>query len=249
MSNTVTQAEEHTCHHPGHEHCHEQRERTEGELLLELKNVCMGWEDRRVLEDINLCVHHGDFIAITGPNGGGKTTLLRVMLGLLKPVSGEVIRHFEGLRVGYLPQKNMIDSHFPVTVREVIMSGLLGCKDIDKAARCELYETAISRVGLEEHQTRPIGLLSGGQLQRALLARAIISHPAILVLDEPLSYIDQHFEEHLYQLIEELSKDTTIALVSHQMSTIAGMANRHFIVDHRLHECPAHRHFIYSDCR
>lgn len=229
--------------HPHHEH------RPTGRLLLELKDVCVGWDGRNVLSNINLSVHQGDFIAITGPNGGGKTTLLRVMLGLIKPMSGQVVRHMQGMRVGYLPQKNMIDSHFPITVREVIQSGLLVCKRLTSAEKTEAYDRAIERVGLQEHADRPIGLLSGGQLQRALLARAIISHPGVLVLDEPLSYIDQRFEQQLYKLIEEISKDTTIALVSHQMSTIAGMANRHFIVDHTLHECPAHRHFIYSDCR
>ena len=216
--------------------------------LITLTNVQMAWEHRRVLNDVSLTVHEHDFIAITGPNGGGKTTLLRIMLGLLKPSRGYVKHNVDDLRIGYLPQKNMIDSNFPVVVRDVIMSGLLGIKGLSKEEKEQLYVETIKAMDLEEHANRPIGLLSGGQLQRALLGRAIIAKPQLLVLDEPLSYIDKRFESRLYKLIEELAKSTTIVLVSHEMSTIAGMANRHFIVDVNLHECSAHHHFVRTDC-
>jgi zinc transport system ATP-binding protein len=159
-----------------------------------------------------------------------------------------VTHNISNLRIGYLPQKNMIDSNFPVVVRDVIKSGLLGVKGLSKDEQEKLYNETIEKVDLVEHADRPIGLLSGGQLQRALLGRAIIANPQLLVLDEPLSYIDKRFESRLYKLIEQLSKTTTIVLVSHEMSTIAGMANRHFIVDVNLHECTAHHHFIRTDC-
>lgn len=97
-------------------------------------------------------------------------------------------------------------------------------------------------------QNRPIGKLSGGQLQRTLFARAIVSTPPVLVLDEPLSYLDKHFEQHLYRIIADMAPSTTIVLVSHEMSQIAGMANRHVIVDHTLHECVAEHHWTHSDC-
>ncbi len=218
----------------------------EGEVLMSLSGVSMSWDGREVLSDVSFDVHQGDFIAITGPNGGGKTTLLRILLGLLRPTRGTVTRNRD-VRIGYLPQKNMIDSRFPISVREVISSGLLAL-DMDNAERRRLYDETIRRVGLEAHAEQPIGQLSGGQLQRALLGRAIISHPRLLVMDEPLSYIDKHFEAQLYDLIRELARDTTIVLVSHEMTTIAGMANRHFIIDVNLHECLAPHHYIHSDC-
>ncbi|MDO5396049.1 MAG: ATP-binding cassette domain-containing protein [Bacteroidales bacterium] len=218
------------------------------DVLISLDHIYMGWERSNVLEDISLSVHNGDFIAITGPNGGGKTTLLRILLGLLKPTKGTVRRTSLPLRIGYLPQKNMIDSHFPVTVTDVIRSGLLAMPTLEHGERDRRLRHVIAEMGLEEHAGKPIGQLSGGQLQRALLGRAIIADPQLLVLDEPLSYIDKRFEERLYKLIEKLALTTTIVLVSHEMTTLAGMANRHFIVDHRLHECTAHHHFVHTDC-
>jgi zinc transport system ATP-binding protein len=163
-------------------------------------------------------------------------------------VHGTVKHNVSDLRIGYLPQKNMIDSNFPVVVRDVIKSGLLGVKGLSSAEKEKLFNEAIEEMDLVEHADRPIGLLSGGQLQRALLGRAIISHPQLLVLDEPLSYIDKRFESRLYKIIERLAKTTTIVLVSHEMSTIAGMANRHFIVDVNLHECTAAHHYIRTTC-
>lgn len=216
--------------------------------LISLTDVSIGWDHRKVLSDISFTVDTGDFIAITGPNGGGKTTLLRILLGLLKPDKGSVIHHVENLRIGYLPQKNKIDSNFPVSVRDVITSGLLSLK-LSRDEQQARYQRVIEQMGLVEHADRPIGLLSGGQLQRALLGRAIISKPALLVLDEPLSYIDKHFEHHLYQLMEDLKKTTTIVLVSHEMTQIATMANRHFIVDQTLTICHASHHSAPLDCR
>ncbi|MDE7145049.1 MAG: ATP-binding cassette domain-containing protein, partial [Duncaniella sp.] len=103
-------------------------------------------------------------------------------------------------------------------------------------------------MGLSAHSESSIGNLSGGQLQRALLGRAIISRPKMLVLDEPLSYVDKKFEHYIYDLVAELSKNTTLLLVSHEMSTIAGMANRHLIIDHTLHECHSAHHHVHYDC-
>lgn len=212
----------------------------------------MHYDRKPILRDISLEINKGDFVAITGPNGGGKTTLLRLILKLMTPVKGKVAYYDNGvetksLPIGYLPQKNMIDSRFPITVREVIESGLLTSKLKREEKELRIADT-IALMGLEEHTAAAIGELSGGQMQRALLGRAIISQPEVLVLDEPLSYIDKRFEHHLYGIIEELSLRTTILLVSHEMSTIAGMANRHLVVDHSIHECHAAHHQVITTC-
>ncbi len=221
-------------------------------IIISLRNISKRWEHKEVLTDINFDVRRGDFIAITGPNGGGKTTLLRILLRLLKPTEGSVTYFHDGvpvdnLSIGYLPQKNLIDSKFPIDVEEVIASGLIGEKLSKDEVRTRVGEVT-RLMGLESHSRSSIGNLSGGQLQRALLGRAIISRPKLLVLDEPLSYVDKRFEHYIYDLVAELSKTTTLLLVSHEMSTIAGMANRHLIIDHSLTECHSAHHHVHYEC-
>ena len=220
--------------------------------MLELHDISRQWHDREVLRGVSLAVNKGDFMAITGPNGGGKTTLLRIMLRLLKPTSGRVIYGPEltaggHASIGYLPQKNMIDSHFPITVNEVVASGLLSRglaqQEIDRRVAGMLQT-----IGLSDQARCSIGQLSGGQLQRALLGRAMISNPRLLVLDEPLSYIDKRFEHQLYRILDDVSHNATIVLVSHEMTAISEMANRHIIVDNGVHECSAAHHYVHSDC-
>lgn len=222
---------------------------SENATLIRLNNVGMRFDNRDILSDINLAVNEGDFIAVTGPNGGGKTTLLRIILKLQKPSVGSV-DYNRNLRIGYLPQKNMIDSKFPITVRELVASGLLGrdSRNLPTAERESRIRETLRIVALEDRANQPIGELSGGQLQRSLLGRAIISEPSVLVLDEPLSYLDKQFEHRFYDLLKDLSKCTTIILVSHEMSVIADIATRHLIIDHTLHECTAHHHFVPPQC-
>jgi len=225
--------------------------------IIELDSVGLTFSDGNTpLKDVNLSINKGDFVAITGPNGGGKTTLLRLTLRLLKPTIGEIKYHWNGTEVsrlnfGYLPQKNAIDSCFPITVSEVIASGLDSMKQlfhkINDNDKKEI-ETALELVGLTDVKDHGIGQISGGQLQRTLLARAIINKRDVLVFDEPLSYIDKDFEGRLYDIIGNLAKETTIILVSHEMTTISQMANRHIIIDSTLHECHASHHFIMSEC-
>lgn len=233
------------CHHPEPVEVHLH---PTAEALIRLEHIAMKRDDRLILDDVDLVVNRGDFVAITGPNGGGKTTLLRIILGLLKPTGGRVV--FPGGRpaTGYLPQKNAIDSQFPLTVSEVIASGLLGVPGTTAAERDARVAETLRRIEMEHLAEQPIGRLSGGQLQRALLGRAIIAAPRLLVLDEPLSYIDKHFEAHIYRLVAEIAPECTILLVSHEMTAIASMANRHLLVDRRVVECSASRHFVPSDC-
>ena len=207
--------------------------------LIVLEKVCLSYDNREVLRGIDLVVSRGDFVVITGPNGGGKTSMLRVMLKLLSPTSGHV-RYYRGgeevdhLKIGYLPQKNAIDSRFPITVSEVVASGLyssgLRRGRLTGAWQLRIEET-LELLGIEELASRSIGRLSGGQLQRALLGRAIISRPELLVLDEPLSYIDEAFGVRIYSLLERLSHETTVVMVTHRPSKASSMATQMLYVD------------------
>ena len=222
--------------------------------IITLTDISITRENKRILTDVNLSVNRGDFMAVTGPNGGGKTTLMRLMLQLLRPTSGKVI-YFDGegretanLSIGYLPQKNMIDSKFPITVSEVVELGIPPSMHLSNAQRREAVAEKVELVGLTDYADASIGALSGGQLQRALMARAIISNPELLVLDEPLSYLDRKYEQRIYDIVAAMAGDTTIVLVSHDMSRIAEMANRHIIVDHKVEACHSELHFLHYDC-
>lgn len=219
--------------------------------IIRLKDVAVEFEGKRVLEDVNLRINRGDFVAITGPNGGGKTTLMRVMLKLLVPTKGSVSYYLfseevNRLKIGYLPQKSMLDTRFPITVKKVVLSGLQeGFLGRMKDGYVEKFESAVETCGIRGYLNKRIGNLSGGELQRTLLARAIISEPEVLFLDEPLSYVDKKFEHKIYSIMEELRQRTTIILVSHEMSEIGRMADRHIIVDHHVDECHDCRHLQY----
>lgn len=213
--------------------------------LIEIKNLSAGYDSRTVLRNVNLTVYDRDFLGIIGPNGGGKTTLIKCILGLLKPTAGEILYRDKRsvasdkqggttqrptlttnrsvLKMGYLPQYNSIDRKFPITVEEVILSGLSSQKSLISrftTVHREKAQQVIARMGLEGLEKRAIGALSGGQLQRALLGRAIISDPALVVLDEPSTYIDKRFEARLYELLAEINHDCAIILVSHDIGTV-----------------------------
>lgn len=193
------------------------------QALIDIRNLSAAYDGRRVLHDVNLTVYERDFLGIIGPNGGGKTTLIKCILGLIRPTGGSVVYHGDPLTMGYLPQYNTIDRKFPISVEEVILSGLSSKKSLTgrfTSAQKEKVRQVVARMGLEGLKQRAIGQLSGGQLQRALLGRAIVSDPQVLILDEPSTYIDKRFEARLYELLAEINKECAIILVSHDIGTV-----------------------------
>jgi len=196
--------------------------------IIELKDVSAGYDGRAVVNNISLTICHNDFYGIIGSNGAGKTTLIKVILGLLKPMSGSVDFYKDGLKVnhidmGYLPQYSTIDKKFPISVFDVVLSGLNDDKTLFKSfSKTERDRTLeiIRKVGLEGYEKRPIGELSGGQTQRVLLARALAAKPEVLILDEPGTYIDKHFETQMLRLLEEANQHCTIILVTHNIDHV-----------------------------
>lgn len=221
--------------------------------LIGIDDITVRFDHKIILDHVSLNVDKGDFMAITGPNGGGKTTLLRVMLRLLRPSSGSVTYYEDGvetkrLRIGYLPQKSNIDTRFPITVEDAIKSGQIKGLFARRSPKDEDdFNRVVDMCGVREYLDRTVGMLSGGQLQRTLLARALVSNPEVIGLDEPLSYVDKTFERQIYSMMEDLAKEHTIVLVSHEMSVISGMANRHIIVDRGIHECHS-LHHSFTEC-
>ncbi len=210
--------------------------------LLSLKNIDAGYNNKVVVKNASIDIHPLDFIGIIGPNGGGKTTLLKVMLGLLKPFSGSIEKNPEMGQPGYLPQYTKIDANFPVTVLEIVLSGLIRKGNVfgkyskkDKLKAKQLIEQS----GLSDKSSSPVGALSGGQIQKTLLCRALISDPQLLFLDEPNTYVDSSFEGELYRMLKELNKKMAIVMVSHDVGTISSTIKTIACVNQSLHYHPS----------
>ncbi len=207
--------------------------------VLELKNITAGYESGPVLQKVNFQLDERDFVGIIGPNGGGKTTLLKVMLGLLKPLQGEVLYRVPTQNLfGYLPQNSRFDLRFPIYVREVVLSGLLSEKGLfgsyTRKDRLRA-EALLEKYGMGAYTKVPIGELSGGQMQRVFLCRAIISAPRVLILDEPTTYVDSNFEKEFYAILKELNKTMSIIMVSHDLGTICSHVKTIACVNRELH--------------
>lgn len=207
--------------------------------IIQINNIWANYGKRDILQDVSLIIEENDFLGIIGPNGGGKTTLVKILLGLLKPEKGSIIFYQDGKPVdkiimGYLPQYSQIDKKFPISAREVILSGLAHKKSVFNKYNHNDYKRVdeiINQLGLNGIENRQIGQLSGGQLQRVLLGRAIVAHPQLLILDEPNTYLDSEGEERLYDSLEQINKESAIILVSHDQSSIKRYAKRIALVD------------------
>ena len=190
--------------------------------ILTLEDASIGYSDTLVLDGLNWTIGRGERWAITGPNGCGKTTLMRTLLGLLPLRAGRLTRYdreeapTQGLVMSYLPQINQIDRHFPIHVDEIIASGLP--QGLEKHRRATEVERLAEVFGITELLRQPLGRLSGGQLQRTLLARSLASDPELLILDEPLSFLDRVYKEQFEALLQRaLRPETTLLMVTHDL--------------------------------
>jgi zinc transport system ATP-binding protein len=211
--------------------------------LLEIKNLSAGYDSNIVLENVNLDVFSGDFIGVIGPNGGGKTTLIKTILGLIKPISGEINLLINKNNVGYLPQVNQIDKRFPISVIDVVRSGksdtALFSSFHRNSAEKEKAEKLLVEMGIIALRNKAIGELSGGQMQRTFLCRALMNDPELLVLDEPSTYVDNNFEGELYLKLKELNEQMAILLISHDVGTISFFVKTIACVNRHLHHHPS----------
>lgn len=217
------------------------------DALLTLHDVSAGYDGRVVVDSISLEVDRGTLLAIEGPNGSGKTTLLKVILGQLAPMRGHVIRA-RGISVGYMPQLSNADLEFPISVRDVILMGMRQRRLFgpDAAARAKVEEL-IKFARLEAVADSNIGEISGGQRQRAMLCRALMCDPDLLVLDEPVTYMDRRSETTLYALLPQLKGRVGVVLVTHDDMAAKRIATRVLclggeckdlhVADHPEHKC------------
>jgi zinc transport system ATP-binding protein len=214
--------------------------------VVEVGDLSFSYDGVTVLKDVRFILQPRDFVGVVGPNGGGKTTLLKLLLGLLKPSRGTVrvygqppgrVRH----RIGYVPQHFLYDANFPVLVRDVVLMGRLGrglglgpFRRSDK----EAASTALGEVGLSELERRPFANLSGGQRQRVLIARALVSEPGLLLLDEPTANIDLAVEKALSGLLRELNERMTILMVTHDVTFVAEAVEKVICVNRTVAQHP-----------
>ena len=195
--------------------------------LIIISNLSYKYHKTEVLENINLKINNDDFLAIIGPNGGGKSTLLKLILGLLTTQDGNIEKKIKNNQVGYVPQNTNLNIDFPITALEIVLMGhisskkrLFGYSKEDIA--CAM--ASLKQVGMQEFANRKVGDLSGGQRQRVFIARALCSNPKVMLLDEPTASIDVKGQREIYELLKELNKSICIVVVSHDISVLLNYA-------------------------
>lgn len=201
--------------------------------IIEIDRVCFSYITEEVIKDVSLQIHKGDYVGIVGPNGGGKTTLLKLMLGLLEPEHGKIklfgtdIKDFKDWpRIGYVPQRTHIDANYPITVEEMVAMGRFGKRGLFRFPTKEDKEKtiqALRQVEMQNYKNRQINDLSGGQQQRVFIARALASEPEVIFLDEPTVGVDVKTQKQFYALLRKLNKelDLTLVLVTHELDVVA----------------------------
>lgn len=229
------------------------------QTIVELKNISFSYSKNEVLKDVSMSINEGDFVGVIGPNGSGKTTLLKVLTGILRPKKGSVFLFEKNsnifkdwYKISYISQKaTNIDKNFPATVAEVVSMGLLSVKKfpkiISKDDKNKIIK-ALSVVKMQNYFETQITDLSGGQQQRVLIAKAIISNPKLLILDEPTTGIDQENQISFYKLLNKLNKQgITIILVSHDIGKITKYVTKIASVNQRLEFYGKHEDFCAND--
>lgn len=213
---------------------------------LEVNNLCVTFNNHHIIENISFTIEEGQVVAIIGPNGAGKTTLLKAVLGLVPVTTGSVTlfgllkgAHEKRIRVGYVPQRLDFDRTFPLTVSELVgfsVPPMLTLPFVRKKSEVEYIGSLLDTVGARELENRKIGSLSGGELQRIMIARAIANSPRMLFLDEPASGVDIEGQERFYDLVERLSRveGITVVLISHDLNVVYRFADNVLCINRRL---------------
>ncbi len=203
------------------------------QTIIELDRVCFSYTNEEVIKDVSLKIHKGDYVGIIGPNGGGKSTLLKLMLGILKPHDGVIklfgidIKDFKDwYKIGYVPQRTFIEMNFPVTVEEVVAMGRYGRRGLFRFPTKEDQEkvsSSLKQVNMYDYKNRQISDLSGGQQQRVFIARALVTEPEVIFLDEPTAGVDIKTQKQFYELLRKLNRELnlTLILVSHELEVVA----------------------------
>lgn len=207
-------------------------------MQIRVEHLFFHYQERSILRDLNLLVESGQFLGIIGPNGGGKTTFLKLLLGFLKPSSGVIrldsYRPTEARKkMAYVPQVLRFDRDFPLSLKELVLQGRLSHLPwygfFSKEDQTAAYE-AIDKVGLSEFMHTPFSALSGGQAQRAIIARAIASNPDLLILDEPTASVDSYAQARIYDLLRQLKGEMTIVMVTHDLEAVVSEVDRVYCI-------------------
>lgn len=210
--------------------------------IIKLTNVGVCYDGEVALRDINISLYENDFVGVIGPNGGGKSSLVKAILGLT-PYEGriDIAPCIANTPIGYLPQQNHFDKQFPISVEELVLSGLQHAKGLKHRYTKQDKQKAkriLEELQIADLSQKAVGDISGGQLQRALLGRAIISEPKLLILDEPANFVDNQFEKELYALLSELNKRMAIIMVSHDVGAITSIVKSVVCVNKTAHHYP-----------